>query len=135
FIVGYILAPFLISRPLGRVQQIIESLPLALLVAGWAGFFIGLIFGTVISVIAFAFMTIGLVSNKEEPQTSGERIGYITIGFLLMLLGAWLASLSKILLYLYLFALLSLPFVIFIYGIYRLKNGRETIYVAKGEAE
>lgn len=47
FILGYILAPYLISRPLVRVQQVIENLPLALLVAGWAGFFIGLIFGAI----------------------------------------------------------------------------------------
>lgn len=96
---------------------------------------VGLIFGTVLSIMAIVLMTLGLVSNREEPKTLGERIGYLITGFIFMLLGAVLASLSKILIYLYLFGILSLPFIIFIYGIYRLKNGRETIYVAKGEKE
>ncbi len=46
-ILGYFLAPVLIARPLQRLQHLIENLPLPLLVSGWAGFFIGLIFGAI----------------------------------------------------------------------------------------
>ncbi len=94
----------------------------------------GLIFGTVFSIIALVLMTLGLTSNKEEPQTLGTRIGYLTMGFIFMPLGAGLASMSKILIYLYVFVIISIPFIIFIAGIYKLKSGRETIYVAKGES-
>lgn len=46
-LLGYFLAPVLITRPLLRVQHLVEGLPLPTLVAGWAGFFIGLIFGAI----------------------------------------------------------------------------------------
>jgi len=46
-VVGYLTAPTLIVKPLQRVQHGIENLPLSSLVAGWLGFFIGLIFGAI----------------------------------------------------------------------------------------
>jgi hypothetical protein len=94
------------------------------------------IFWAVFGLMSFNFMLKGLDKTMEDPdvEKTGAKMKVIGIGLVLALVSSGIASLTEGIAYFFLFFLVAIPFILFFLGIKRFRDGREVIFVAKGES-
>ncbi len=103
--------------------------------SGEIGPLFAFIFWAVLGVLSFASMLKGLDKTMEDSdvKTSKLKMQYIFWGVVLAVASSAFAMISDGMAYFFLFFLVAIPFILFFLGIKRFRDGREVIFVAKGD--